>query len=176
MTDQHRSHASAQSPSTPSPDGASSRSNSDGGDTSLSDLYDELRVLLPGTTTLTAFLIILPFNSSFAEIRDDQKAIYVVTFLCSVLSLILFTAPAAHHRLQRPLWDREGFKNTATRFVIAGLVPLSVAITFATELVLAATLATRWLSIAAATAVGLAILAIWWIAPIITNHGKPRRD
>jgi hypothetical protein len=146
-------------------------------DGDLSDLNDELRVLLPGSTTLTAFLIILPFNSGFAEIRDDQKAIYVVTFLSSVLSLILFTAPAAHHRLQRPLRDREGFKNTATRFIIAGLVPLSIAITLATELVLAATLSTRWLSWTVAAAVGLAILALWWVVPIVTNHDEhPARD
>jgi hypothetical protein len=143
-----------------------------GGDASLSDLNDELRVLLPGSTTLTAFLIILPFNSGFAEIRDDQKAVYVITFLCSVLSLILFTAPAAHHRLQRPLRDREGFKNTATRFVIAGLVPLSIAVTLATELVLAATFSTRWVAISVSAAIGLAILVLWWIVPILTSHDE----
>lgn len=141
-------------------------------DGDLSDLNDELRVLLPGATTLTAFLIILPFNSGFTEVRDDQKAIYVVTFICSLLSLILFTAPAAHHRLQRPLRDREGFKNMSTRFIIAGLVPLSVSLTLATELVLAATLSTRWLSWTAAAGVGVAILVLWWIVPQLTDRDR----
>ena len=72
-----------------------------GQDGDLSDLNDELRVLLPGATTLTAFLIILPFNRGFDEVRDEQKMVYLITFLCTVLSLILFTAPAAHHRFQR---------------------------------------------------------------------------
>ena len=141
-------------------------------DGDLSDLNDELRVLLPGTTTLAAFLIILPFNSGFSEIRDEQKLVYIITFLCSVLSLICFTAPAAHHRLQRPLLDREGFKNTATRFVIAGLVPLSVAIALATELVLAATLSLRWLSWSVAGCVGVVILVLWWLVPRWTNHDR----
>ena len=164
------------SPST-APDGTTGGEEPRAGDPSLSDLNDELRVLLPGTTTLTAFLIILPFNSSFADIRDDQKAIYVVTFLCAVLSLILFIAPAAHHRLQRPLRDRERFKNTATRFVIAGMVPLSVAITLATELVLAATLSDRRLSVTGSAMVGLTILALWWVVPVLSKHdGRPGHD
>lgn len=140
------------------------------GDGDLSDLLEEVRVLLPGTTTLTAFLIILPFNSGFVEARESQKLVYLITFLCCVLSLILFTAPAAHHRLQRPLRDREGFKNTATRFIIAGLVPLSVAVTLATELVMSATFThPRW-SWSVATIVGVLILLLWWIVPRLTRH------
>jgi hypothetical protein len=139
-------------------------------DGDLSDLNDELRVLLPGTTTLTAFLIILPFNSGFNEIRDEQKAVYLITFLCSVLSLILFSAPAALHRLQRPLRDREGYKNTATRLMIAGLVPLSLAIPLATELVMTATLSELWLSWIVAGIIGAVILALWWILPALTRH------
>lgn len=144
-----------------------------GEDGDLSDLINEVRVLLPGTTTLTAFLIILPFNADFVEVRDSQKTVYIITFLCSVLSLILFTAPAAHHRLQRPLRDREGFKNTATRFVIAGLIPLSVTVTLATELVLAATTSMPWLAWSVAGAVALAILVIWWVIPRWTRYEQP---
>jgi hypothetical protein len=139
-------------------------------DGDLSDLNDELRVLLPGTTTLTAFLIILPFNSGFAEIRDQQKAVYLITFLCAVLSLVLFTAPAVHHRLQRPLRDREGFKNTATRLMIIGLIPLSVALPLATELVVYATLETPWIAWTVAGGVGTAIAALWWLLPTFTRH------
>jgi hypothetical protein len=141
-------------------------------DGDLSDLNDELRVLLPGTTTLAAFLIILPFNSGFSEIRDEQKTIYLITFLCTVLSLILFTAPAAQHRLQRPLRNRAAFKNTATRLMIAGLVPLSIAIPLVTELVLTATLATEWFSWVVAGVIASAILGLWWIFPMVTNDDE----
>lgn len=141
-------------------------------DGDLSDLLEELRVLLPSTTTLTAFLIILPFSTDFVEVQNVQKVVYVITFLCSVVSLVMFTAPAAHHRLQRPLRDREGFKNTATRFMIAGLIPLSFTVTLASELVLAATLSIPWLSWTVAGLVGLLILTIWWIVPKWTHHDK----
>lgn len=137
--------------------------NADG---DLTDLLSELRVLLPGTQTLTAFLVILPFNGGFAEIRNEEKWVFGVTFLCSILALILFTAPAAQHRLQRPLQDREGFKTTASRFMIAGLIPLSVALVLVTQLVLSEVVANRWASWSVAGVLALIIVALWWIYPL----------
>jgi hypothetical protein len=139
-------------------------SSSQDGD--LTDLLGELRVLLPGTQTLTAFLVILPFNGGFAQIRDVEKWVYVITFLCSLLALILFTAPAAQHRLQRPLRDREGFKNVATRFVIVGLIPLSIALVLVTQLVLSQIISPHWIPWAVAGALALVILVLWWIVPL----------
>ena len=83
-------------------------------------MLQELRVLLPGSQTLTAFLVILPFNSGFSQIQDEERYVYLAAFLCSLLSLILFTAPAAHHRIQRPLRDRAQFKTISTRLMVAG--------------------------------------------------------
>ena len=135
-------------------------------DGDLTDLLGELRVLLPGAQTLTAFLIILPFNAGFTEIKDAEKGVYIVTFLCSVVSLICFTAPAAHHRLQRPLRNREAFKTLATRLIIAGLVPLSFAIVLASQLVISSVVAAQWVSWVVAGAVALVILVMWWLIPI----------
>ena len=143
------------------------------GDEDLSELLQELRVLLPGTQTLTAFLIILPFNSGFADIQRGEKFVYLATFLCSLASLILFAAPAAQHRLQRPLRDREAFKHRANQLVVAGLVLLSLALILATQLVLDQVMRSVWIAWGGAGAVALLILAIWWLIPLRT---KARRD
>lgn len=135
-------------------------------DTDLSDLLEELRVLLPGTTTLTAFLIILPFNAGFDAIRDDEKLVYVVTFLCSMTALILFTAPAAHHRLQRPLRDRVAFKDMASKFMIAGLIPLSFALVLAAQLVVSTAVGDRVISWSVTGALAMLVLTLWWLFPI----------
>jgi hypothetical protein len=134
-------------------------------DGDLTDLLGELRVLLPGAQTLTAFLIILPFSNGFNRIAGEEKTVYVITFLCSLLSLVLFTAPAAHHRLQRPLHDRRGFKTTATKFIIAGLVPLSVALILATQLVISEVVASRIVSWIISGILAVIILVLWWIVP-----------
>lgn len=136
------------------------------GDGGLSDLLSELRVLLPGTQMLMAFLIILPFNSGFSQIQRGEKLVYLVTFLCTVCSLILFTAPAAQHRLQRPLRDRVRFKESATRLILAGLAPLSLAIILVTHLVIAQVLAQIWVAWVAAGIVTVLIAAIWWLVPV----------
>ena len=83
------------------------------GDEDLTDLLSELRVLLPGVQTLTAFLIILPFPGEFASINRAEESSYPAMFVCSISSLVLFTAPAAYHRLVRPPRDRE--RSSATR-------------------------------------------------------------
>ncbi len=144
-------------------------------DGDLSDLLGELRVLLPGAQTLTAFLVILPFNSGFDRIAGEGKAVYVITFLCSVLSLVLFTAPAAHHRLQRPLRDRRGFKTTATRLIIAGLVPLSVALILATQLVISEVVPNRIVPWAISGILATIILILWWIVPT-RRHRRLGKD
>ncbi len=132
---------------------------------SLTDMLNEMRVLLPGAQTLTAFLIILPFNSGFQEISNSERWVYVVTFLCSLVSLLLFAAPAAHHRLERPLIDREEFKNFATRFIIAGLVFLSIALVLATELVIARVYSENYISWGVAGLVAMLVLTVWWLMP-----------
>lgn len=143
-------------------------------DTDLSDLLEELRVLLPGTTTLTAFLIILPFNAGFDAIRNDEKFVYVITFLCSLVALILFTAPAAHHRLQRPLRDRVGFKDLASRFMIAGLIPLSVALVLAAQLVLSTAVGNRVISWSVTGVLAILVLTMWWVLPL-RKRDRPDR-
>ena len=135
-------------------------------DGDLSDLLAELRVLLPSAQTLTAFLIILPFNAGFAQIRQAEKYVYLATFLCSLTSVILFAAPAAQHRVQRPLPDREQFKLTANRLTVAGLVPLSLALILATQLVMAEVLRHPQAAWAIAGVVAMLIGTAWWVVPL----------
>jgi len=142
-------------------------------DGDFGDFLQELRILLPAAQTLTAFLIILPFNGGFGQIRQGEKWIYVATFLCSICALILFSAPAAQHRLQRPLSDRERFKDDATRLIVIGLVPLSLALILASHLVIAQALADRWVAWAVAGVVAILIGAMWWLVPL---RAKQERD
>lgn len=52
------------------------------------------------------------------RIEEAEKWIHLATFSCSVASLVLFTAPAAHHRLGRPLVDKVRFKLFATQMIV----------------------------------------------------------
>jgi archaellum biogenesis protein FlaJ (TadC family) len=134
-------------------------------DEDLTDLLNEIRLLLPGTLLLVAFLIALPFNTGYTRVSKFDNAVYVAMFLCAILSLLLFAAPAAQHRLMSPLRDRAAFKRSVNRQVIIGLIPLSAAITLATYLVISDVVNTLAAAIVAGI-VGLTIALLWWVVPL----------
>ena len=147
-------------------EGPAQRSGNEGHDESkLDDMLQELRILLQGLQVLTAFLIILPFNEGFRDIDQVEKWVYMTTFLCALAGLIILSAPAAQHRLQRPLMDRVRFKNLATRMIIIGLIPSSLALVLATQLVVAQAVGLIE-SFVAAGLVGVLIAVLWWVLPL----------
>ncbi|MBB5234658.1 uncharacterized membrane protein YidH (DUF202 family) [Deinococcus budaensis] len=103
----------------------------------LSDLLNELRILLQGAQVLTSFLIILPFNTNFGRVGSPERWVYLATFLCSLTSLVLLSARALHHYRRRPMRHLEHFKRTATRLVQVGAVFMTLALVLATRLVAA---------------------------------------
>jgi hypothetical protein len=137
----------------------------------LSDLLQELRVLLQGVQVLTGFLIVLPFYQAFATIALLEKWVYLATFACSVSGLILFSAPAAQHRLEWPLRDRARFKVFATHMIIIGLVPFSLALVLATQLVVSQILGAGP-AFAVAGIAALLIGAVWWLVPLVVRQGR----
>ena len=144
----------------PVPNESPARPNED-----LTDLLGEIRLLVPGTLILVAFLIALPFNSGYTTISRLDNAVYVALFICAMISLLIFIAPAAQHRLMSPLTDRAAFKRSVNRQVIIGLMPLSAAITLATYFVIA-DVVSDLAAVIVAGIVGLAIAVLWWIIPL----------
>lgn len=133
-------------------------------DGDLTDLLGELRVLLPTAQLLSAFLITVPFNSGFASIVTAEKSIFLATFVLSILSLVLLSAPAVQHRVARPLTDRAGFKRLATRQILLGAVLLGTALTLATQLVLS-TVFGHLVGLVFAGLTAAVLMLLWWILP-----------
>jgi hypothetical protein len=140
-------------------------------DGDFSDMLSELRVLLPGTQMLTAFLIILPFNGGFSQIVQAEKNVFLATFFFALSSLVLLSAPAVQHRLMRPLNDRARFKRVATRQIVAGSLSLALALVLGTNLVISEVFGSA-MGIAAAGVMGTMIACIWWLLPL---YWKRRR-
>lgn len=133
-------------------------------DGNLGDMLNELRILLPGAQLLTAFLIALPFNSGFAKVLQSEKWVFIATFLCAMISLVMFSAPAVQHRVLRPLLDRAKFKQFASREMLIGSIALALALILATELVLAEVFG-HPLGVVFASAVAVLIGSLWWALP-----------
>lgn len=151
-------------------DGQIQQAQDDREDHDLSDMLQELRILLQGVQVLTAFLIVVPFSEGFARIDQVEKWVYLVTFVAAITGLVFVSAPAAQHRLQRPLRDRIGFKHFATRMILVGMGAFSVALTLAAQLV-SNEVVGFGPSIAVAGFVAVVIGTVWWLLPVLAKHG-----
>ena len=98
-------------------------------DRNLAELLEGLRVALPGVQVLFAFLLILPFQMTFADITDFQKHVYYVTLCATALASACLIGPSARHRIRFRDQDKKWVVLSANRLAISGLVALSVAIT-----------------------------------------------
>lgn len=142
------------------------------GDGDFSDMLSEMRILLPGAQMLSAFLVILPFNSGFADIVHVEKQLFLATFFFSLTSLVLLSAPAVQHRVMRPLKDRARFKRIATRQIVAGAFALAIALVLGTDLVISEVFGPV-VGMVMAAIMAVLILCVWWLLPAwLKRHDK----
>jgi len=138
---------------------------SDHDQASLNEMLQELRVLQQGSQILAGFLVLLPFSEGFSKIAPFEKWVYIVAFIAAIVSLICFSAPAAQHRIERPLKHRVKFKRLSTRIIIFGTLALSIALISTTHLVLNEVVGGQWARIGTIM-IGLLIGIIWWLVPL----------
>jgi Family of unknown function (DUF6328) len=93
------------------------------------ELLQELRSLIPGAEVLFGFLLAISFTSQFGELTDGQRYVYYGTLVSTAVALVLFLAPAAHHRLRFRAGDKEYMLRKGNREAIAGTVAASLALT-----------------------------------------------
>lgn len=138
-------------------------------DGDLAELLEETRILLPGSEVMVAFLISLPFTERFELLTNTQRMVYLATFFTSLIALICFVMPAAYHRLARPIRQRGAFKVLANRLLVAGLIPLSLALVLASYLVTSMALSHVISLIVGLVAMGV-IGLLWWVLPLVRAH------
>jgi archaellum biogenesis protein FlaJ (TadC family) len=148
----------------------SSRERIDPEKRSLNELLMETRILLPGTEVFLAFLMTLPFSGRFDGLSVAQRTVYLCTFLATVLAMTCFVVPASYHRIARPIHHKERFKLLANAFLVAGLVPVSIAVVLVTYLVTSVVFPGA--ALAAAGGVGLLIGGVWWGLPLLRAHDR----
>lgn len=98
-------------------------------DRELDELLAETRVILPGVTVLFAFLLTLPFTSSFQLAHARDKGAYFIAFISSALAMVLLIAESAYHRLRGKPYDKARMLRTSTRQAICAIALLAIAMT-----------------------------------------------
>lgn len=133
-------------------------------DRNWGDLLQELRVMQTGTQIVTAFLIILPFQSRFEELVDGLEGWYVALLISAVLRTVLMLMHVVAHRryFGRQIKNQTvAWGNLFVKICLAGLALLLIGcVTFITHLVLPDVIG--WI-VAGATAV--VIIAVMTLLP-----------
>jgi hypothetical protein len=104
-------------------------------DRQMTELLQELRIALPGVQILFAFLLTVPFAQGFQRTTDFQRDLFYAVLIATALSTVCLIAPTATHRLRFHRSDRAYIIESANRFLIGGLVFLTLAILGAVVLI-----------------------------------------
>src|SRR5215204_4858062 len=88
------------------------------------ELLEELRALIPGAEVLFGLLIAVRFTDQFGELLERQVIAYYVALAATVIALVLFIAPAAHHRIGFREGDKDYLICKGNREAIAGSVAM----------------------------------------------------
>jgi predicted neutral ceramidase superfamily lipid hydrolase len=135
-------------------------------DRQMIELLNELRVALPGVQFLFAFLLTVPFAQGFQRTTPFQRDLFYAVLVATALSTVCLIAPTATHRLRFHKNDRAYIIESASTFLIAGLVFLSLAILGAIALI------TDYLFDSTAVwllpaMVAVALVVTWFLRPLL---------
>src|SRR3954470_16146776 len=104
-------------------------------DRNWNELLQELRVTQTGVQLLAGFLLTLPFQQRFAELRDFERRVYLCTVLLACLATILLVAPVAVHRALFQRHQKDALVHTADWLARCGLGALGLTLTGVVALV-----------------------------------------
>jgi len=93
------------------------------------ELLQELRSVIPGANVLLGFLLAVSFTSEFDGLDRADRWVYFATLATTAIAIVLFMAPAAHHRLRFREGDKDHILRKGNREAIAGTVASSLAFT-----------------------------------------------
>lgn len=139
-------------------------------DRELSELLQGMRVAVTGVQVLFAFLLTVPFSARGAMIAGPHAWLFYVALLGAAVASVAFIAPAAQHRILFRAGSKEALLYRSNRFGVVGSVFLGASMIAAAALVVDIIFDA---SLAVATAVIIAVLALWaWLVEPLLTRGR----
>jgi cation transport ATPase len=132
----------------------------------MSELLQELRVILPGVQVLFAFLLTVAFSQRFTALAAYQKGVYFAALLSTALATVFFLAPASQHRLLWRQHARSQRLQLANALTILGSLFLAVGVSCVVFLVADFIYGGRTAAVATLMVAG-AFLVLWYALPLV---------
>lgn len=134
-----------------------------------------MRVALPGTQVLFAFLLTVPFSARFDRTTAFQKDVFFATLLGAALGTALLLTPAALHRMLFQRGEKAHIVRVAHLMTVSALGVLAVTVSGVILLItsLLFTVTAAWI---VASMVFLVFGFLWFVLPLGPRIRGPRRN
>jgi len=137
-------------------------------DRELTELVQELRVLLPGVQVLFGFLLTVPFSIGFKSLTDAGRALFFIAMAATTISAVLLIAPSARHRARFRDRDKEAIVVSSNQLTLASTAFLATAMVAVITLV--GEYVYNWVLGATAGAVTFVLVAWFWYGWSISRN------
>jgi hypothetical protein len=148
----------------PEPEDAKERT-----DRQLNELFEELRVVLPGAQVLLAFLFTVPFATRFGRVSHTERAALFVSLLTTVAGTLLLMAPSVYHRVRWQQGGKRDVVETGHHLFLFGTALLAIglgaAVFFISDFLYGGVAA-----YASTTGVTLLVLLTWCALPLVRGR------
>lgn len=140
-------------------------------DRNFNELLQEIRVLQTGSQILAAFLVVLPFQSRFAELDEVQVRWYLGVLTLSLLIVAVLLTPVAIHRALFGRRIKDEIVLAVGRIVRIALVLLSLLLVGVAVLVVDVVVG-RGAALAAGVAAAAIVLVLQVLVPWIVARSS----
>ena len=129
-------------------------------------VLEECRMVLPGVQALFGFQLIAVFSQGFGErLSYAEQVLHLIAIGLVVLSMALVMTPAALHRQAEPREVSERFIWMGSNLVLAGMVPLALAIGLDAYIVSSLIIRNDAVAVLIAALVVGVFAALWFFLP-----------
>ena len=140
----------------------------------ISQVLEELRVVLPGTQALIGFQFIAIFSQGFTSLPEWVRYVHLGSLGLTTVTAVLLMAPAARHRIVERGEDSEAMHRFASHMLLAAMATLALGVCGDLFVVLEAVTKSPVPSLVVAGA-SLAAIYATWFGPFFLKTHRPRR-
>ena len=137
-------------------------------DRELTELVQELRVLLPGVQVLFGFLLVVPFSVGFRSVDGAERLLFYIAIAATTISAVLMIAPSARHRARFRDRDKEAIVVSSNQLTLASTAFLAIAMV--AVVVLLGEYLYNWVVGVVGGAVTFVLVAWFWYGWSITRN------
>ncbi|MFJ3222473.1 DUF6328 family protein [Streptomyces sp. NPDC086783] len=133
------------------------------------ELIQEIRVAQTGVQILFGFLLTVVFTPRYAQLRDTDQTIYIVTVVLGAAATGALIGPVSMHRLVSGSRVKPQMVQWASRLTFAGLILLLATMTSSLLLILRVATHDSYVPWLVAGVVGW-YLFCWFVLPVWARH------